>query len=230
MSDDLAPISELCRRSHGEGGPADALHAITALRARLDQLERRHVGELLGAGATWAQVAETLGITRQAAHSRYRHLPRRAAPSASSSEVKKVLVTGDARSVVRLARQEAAAAGAPAVGTEHLLLALTRTAGGRVARALTSVGINEDALRSCLHPTIVADGTLAAINGGFTRYAREVLEGSLREALTRGEGFIGTDHLLLALLRNPAGGAAQTLGALGIDAEVVFATLGGRTG
>jgi hypothetical protein len=229
MADDLAPLSELCRRSDGDRGSADALHAITALRGRLEELERRHVGDMLSHGATWADIAETLGITRQAAHHRHRDVVRPKAPaSAASAEVRRVLVTSTARGTVRLARKEAIALGAAAVGTEHLLLALTQTAPEPVARVLADAGIDEHALRTTLQPTIVELGKSESTDGGFTTHAREVLEGSLREAVERGEGFIGADHLLLALLRNPAGGAAQTLDALAVKPETIFATLAGR--
>jgi hypothetical protein len=226
MSDDLAPMSELCRRAQGDDGAADALHAVTALRTRLDTLERSHVGDMLGEGATWSQIAATLGITRQAAHHRYRHLPRCKAAPAPSAEVQRMLVTSAARGTVRLARAEAAALGAPAVGTEHLLLALASTSPEPVARVLADAGVDEHALRSTLQPTIVAaPGDANPCANGFTRHAREVLEGSLREAVERGEGYIGAAHLLLALLRNPAGGAAQTLAALDVEPDAIFATL-----
>jgi ATP-dependent Clp protease ATP-binding subunit ClpA len=225
MTDELAPLSDLCRRAHGDDGAPDGLHAIVALRSRLEELERRHVAEMLDHDATWAEVAEALGISRQAAHRRFRHAVASRTPERSSTEVRRVLVTGEARGTVRLAREEAAAQGARAVGTEHLLLALARTAPEPLARALRDAGIDEHALRSMMQPTIVEDGTPAAAGGGFTRHAREVLEGSLREAVERGDGFIAADHLMLALLRNPAGGAAQTLEALGVEPGAVFATL-----
>jgi hypothetical protein len=228
MADDLAPMSELCRRSQGDDGPADALRALTALRGRLDALERRHVGGMLAENATWAQVAETLGITRQAAHHRHRHAPRPEILAESSAEVQRMLVTSVARGTVRLAREEATAQGVAAVGTEHLLLALTQTAPDPVARALADAGIDERVLRLTLQPTIVGADAPSGKEGGFTSHAREVLEGSLREAVERGEGYIGAAHLLLALLRNPAGGAAQTLDALGVDSRSIFASVAGR--
>jgi hypothetical protein len=223
VADDLAPISELCRRSQGDDGPADGLRALTALHRRLEELERRHVASMLEQGASWSQIAEPLAITRQAAHHRHRHLPRSKPPA--SAQVQRVLVTSVARGTVRLARKEAAALGAPAVGTEHLLLALTCTSPEPVARVLADAGIDEHALRCTLQPTIVQAAESAPAGGGFTRHAREVLEGSLREAVERGEGYIGAAHLLLALLRNPAGGAARTLAALGVEPEAIFATL-----
>lgn len=225
---DLAPVSELCRRSQGDGGARDALQAIAALRARLDELERGHVAAMVADGASWADVAGALGISRQAAHQRFRDLPRAQSAAGSRAEMQRVLVTGAARGTVRMAREEATAQGATAVGTEHLLLALTRGAPEPVARALAEAGIDEHALRTCLQPTIVEEGPAPTADGGFTAHAREVLEGSLREAVERGEGYIGADHLLLALLRNPAGGAAQTLEALGVEPRAVFATLSAR--
>ncbi len=226
MVDDLTPMSELCQRAQGDKGPRDALQALTALRARLDDLERRHVADMLGRGSTWADIGQPLGISRQAAHHRHRHVsPAEAPVAAASAEVQRVLVTSIARGTVRLARREATALGAGAVGTEHLLLALTCTCREPVARVLADAGIDEHALRSTLQPTLVAEEHAAPADGGFTAHAREVLEGSLREAVERGEGYIGADHLLLALLRNPAGGAAQTLDALGVKPQDIFATL-----
>jgi hypothetical protein len=223
VAEDLTPLSELCGRSQGDAGPADGLRAVTALRARLDDLERRHVGDMLGAGATWAEIAATLGVTRQAAHHRHRSVPRpRASEPAPSAEVQRVLVTGAARGTVRLAREDATALGADAVGTEHLLLALTCSAVEPVARVLAEAGVDEATLRSRLHPTVIDGGETPGGRGGFTPYAREVLEGSLREAVDRGDGFIAADHLLLALLRNPVGGAARTLDALGVDVQAII--------
>ena len=97
-----------------------------------------------------------------------------------------------------------------------------------VARVLAAAGVDEQALRSRLHPTVIDGGEASVGRGGFTPYAREVLEGSLREAVDRGDGFIAADHLLLALLRNPIGGAARTLDALGVDVEAMIAELGPR--
>lgn len=222
MSEQADPIAELCARAAGERGSSDALDAIIDLRARLDELERQHVANLLGEGATFAAIAQILGISRQAAHERFRRTRPARPPAPPHSEIRRILVTGTARGTVRLARKEAAALGASAVGTEHLLLALTVTAPEPVARVLSSAGIDEHALRTTLQPTLVADGEATEADGGFTVHAREVLEGSLREAVERGEGFIGADHLLFALLRNPAGGAAQTLAALDVEPRTVL--------
>jgi hypothetical protein len=225
VADDLTPMSELCRRANGDEAPGDALRAVVSLRNRLDELERRHVGALVSSGASWSEVAAALGISRQAAHRRFRDLPLERAPARAKTQVDRILVTGTARTMVQLAREEASTQGAPLVGTEHLLVALIRNAPESLARTLRSAGIDEDRLRTSLQPTVVDDGQPAQHDARFTRNAREVLEGALREAVDRGEGYIGAEHLLLALLRNPSGGAAQTFDALGVDPQVVFAGL-----
>ena len=217
-------LSGLCRRVQADDEPADALRAITELRSRLDELEREHVRGMLVREGTWAEIGDALGITRQAAHHRHRDITRPQA-MAPSAEVSRVLVTSAARGTVRLARQEAAALGADAVGTEHLLLALTCSGTEPVARVLAEAGVDEETLRSRLHPTVIDGAEVPENRGGFTPYAREVLKGSLREAVGRGDGFIAADHLLLALLRNPVGGAARTLEALGVDVDAIIAEL-----
>lgn len=220
-------MSELCRRAHGsdQDEPAQALSAVVALRSRLEALEREHVRAMLASGSSWKDVAAVLGITRQAAHRRFRDLPQRPRPSEAKTEVDRILVTGDARSLVQAARGEAEAQGSGRVGTEHLLLALAARAPEPVATALWDVGVDEAKLRTMLQPTVVDEGQPAESDDRFTRNAREVLEGALREAVERGEGYIGPEHLLLALLRNPSGGAAQTFESLGVKPRAVVAAL-----
>ena len=224
---ELAPMPELCRRAQEQDNPADALGAINALRDRLAELERRHVASMLEEEATWTQIAEALGISRQAAHSRFRHIPRPKPRSKAplKAEVERILVTGVARETVRRAAREATDLGAQAIGTEHLLLALLSDAPQAVTQILENAGADEQTLRDALQPTIIENGNESENQTGFTAYAREVLEGSLREAVERGDGFIGADHLLLALLRKPEGGAAQTLEALAVDPSELYAAL-----
>ena len=221
-------MSELCRRAQGDESAGDALQALTALRARLTELEREHVADMLAEGATWTAVAETAGHHPPGCAP---PPPRRAArpPAArgASAAVQRVLVTGVARGTVRLARREAAALGAPAVGTEHLLLALTSTAPEPVARALRSAGIDEHALRATLQPTIVATATSPR-------------PGRLHAACAGGPGGIAargrrTRRRLHRRRPSPARASAQSggrggadLDALGVEAGAVFATLAGR--
>jgi hypothetical protein len=214
-------VGDLLRRAIGTEDPDDALRAITLLRGELDRLERESVACARVAGASWSTIADALGITRQAAQKRHRG----AAPqqNAAPAPMRTVLVTSPARMAVRLGRQEARAMGSDVVGSEHLLLGVLRSGGHQAARVLNELGVTLDDARAAAQPTLV-DGKAPAEpvgKDGISGYARSVLEQSLREAIARGEGYIGVEHLLLALLRQDVGGAARTLGELGIDPEVV---------
>jgi ATP-dependent Clp protease ATP-binding subunit ClpC len=201
--------------------PEDALRAITSLRGELDRLERDAVACARVAGASWSTIAAALGITRQAAQKRHR--AAKAAPGAPTASVKPVLVDADARIAVRMGRQEARAMGSDVVGTEHLLLGILRSGDPRAARVLTDFGVSLEQARAAALPTLVdgRNNSEPHAKDGISTYARSVLEQSLREAIARGEGQIGVEHLLLALLREDSGGAARTLHALGIDPDAV---------
>jgi hypothetical protein len=214
-------LGDLLRRAISPEEPDEALRAITALRGELDRLERDAVACARVAGSSWSTIADALSITRQAAQKRHRGASP--AQSAAPSPMRTVLVTAPARMAVRLGRQEARAMGSDIVGSEHLLLGILRSGGHQAARVLSDLGVSLDDARAAAQPTLV-DGkghTEPAGKDGISAYARSVLEQSLREAIARGEGYIGVEHLLLALLREDVGGAARTLNELGIDPEVV---------
>jgi hypothetical protein len=213
-------LGDLLRRAVSTDDPEDALRAITVLRGELDRLERDHVSCARVAGASWSAIADALSITRQAAQKRHRGAPP--AQSSGPGPIRTVLVTAPARMAVRLGRQEARAMGSDVVGSEHLLLGVLRSGDHAAARVLHDLGVSLAEARSAAQPTLV-DGqpTEPAGRDGISHYARSVLEQSLREAVARGEGFIGPEHLLLALLREDVGGAARTLHELGIDPDTV---------
>lgn len=214
-------VGDLLRRAIGTEDPDDALRAITLLRGELDRLERDAVACSRVAGASWSTIADALGITRQAAQKRHRGaMPT---PNAAPGPMRTVLVTAPARMAVRLGRQEARAMGSDVVGSEHLLLGVLRSGGHQAARVFNDLGVTLDDARAAAQPTLVDGKGHAEPVGkdGISAYARSVLEQSLREAIARGEAYIGVEHLLLALLREDVGGAARTLHELGIDPDVV---------
>ncbi len=103
------------------------------------------------------------------------------------------------------------------IGTEHLLLGLVREYDGVAGKALTSLGISLEAVRGQVEQ-IIGQGQ-AAPRGHipFTSRAKKVLELALREALQLGHNYIGTEHILLGLIREGEGVAAQVLQGLGVD-------------
>jgi len=125
--------------------------------------------------------------------------------------------TDRARRVVVLAQEEARMLNHNYIGTEHVLLGLIHEGEGVAAKALESLGISLEAVRSQVEE-IIGQGQAAPTGHiPFTPRAKKVLELSLREALQLGHNYIGTEHILLGLIREGEGVAAQVLQKLGAD-------------
>ena len=125
--------------------------------------------------------------------------------------------TDRARRVVVLAQEEARMLDHSYIGTEHILLALIDEGGGVGAKALELLGISLDAVRQQVEEIIGQGQQAPSGHIPFTPRAKKVLELSLREALQLGHNYIGTEHILLGLLREGDGVAAQVLVKLGAD-------------
>ena len=197
-----------------EQPPAEGLRIVAAVRAQLSALEALHVEKAIRAGWSWRQVAEQLGVTKQAAHKKH---GRKVAAVAAAAEPdrKKLLVTGRARLCVRYAREEARALGAGELRPEHLLLGLLRDEESVAARALTSAGV---ALPEARTAARAADREASPPEGEplpVGVLARAAMENSLREAVARGDGYLGVEHLLLALLHVDEPATGRVAAALG---------------
>ena len=133
--------------------------------------------------------------------------------------------TDRARRVVVLAQDEARSLNHNYIGTEHLLLGLITEGEGVAAKALESLDINKDAVRAAVID-IIGEGE-KPVEGHipFTPRAKRVFELSLREALQLGHNYIGTEHLLLGLLKEGEGVASQVLIKLGADLGKVRQTV-----
>jgi ATP-dependent Clp protease ATP-binding subunit ClpC len=125
--------------------------------------------------------------------------------------------TDRARRVVVLAQEEARLLSHSYIGTEHILLGLIHEGEGVAAKALESLGISLEAVRSQVEEIIGQGGSSPSGHIPFTPRAKKVLELSLREALQLGHNYIGTEHILLGLIREGEGVAAQVLVKLGAD-------------
>jgi hypothetical protein len=125
--------------------------------------------------------------------------------------------TDRARSVLVLAQEEARLLNHSFIGTEHLLLGVLHEGDGVGARALQSLGITLEAVQVRVQETIGMTGSAPSGSPPFTPRAKKVLELSLREALQLGHSYIGTEHILLGLVREGQGVAATVLVSLGAD-------------
>ena len=125
--------------------------------------------------------------------------------------------TDRARRVVVLAQEEARMLNHNYIGTEHILLGLIHEGEGVAAKALESMGISLEGVRAQVEEIIGQGQQAPSGHIPFTPRAKKVLELSLREALQLGHNYIGTEHILLGLIREGEGVAAQVLVKLGAD-------------
>jgi ATP-dependent Clp protease ATP-binding subunit ClpC len=125
--------------------------------------------------------------------------------------------TDRARRVVVLAQEEARMLNHNYIGTEHILLGLIHEGEGVAAKALESLGIALEGVRQQVEEIIGQGQQAPSGHIPFTPRAKKVLELSLREALQLGHNYIGTEHILLGLIREGEGVAAQVLVKLGAD-------------
>src|SRR5690242_19782883 len=129
--------------------------------------------------------------------------------------------TERARQVVVLAQEEARGLRHNYIGTEHLLLGLLREEQGVAARVLASLGVTLDGTRARVEEIVGAGDEATAGQVPFSPRAKKVLELALREALAIGHNYIGTEHILLGLIRENEGAAAAVLLHFDVDAERV---------
>jgi ATP-dependent Clp protease ATP-binding subunit ClpA len=129
--------------------------------------------------------------------------------------------TDRARRVVILAQEEARRLNHDYIGTEHLLLGLIREPEGIGARALESLKISLPTVRENVDAAVTKGEQTASGHSPFTPEAKHVLELSLRESLQMGVNYIGTEHILLGLVREADGVGAQVLAGLGADLDGV---------
>jgi ATP-dependent Clp protease ATP-binding subunit ClpC len=125
--------------------------------------------------------------------------------------------TDRARRVVVLAQEEARLLNHSYIGTEHILLGLINEGEGVAARALRALDVSLDEARAQVERIIGAGKMPAAGHVPFTPRAKKVLELALREAMELGHQYIGTEHLLLGLIREGEGVGARVLVELGAD-------------
>src|ERR671922_2803906 len=133
--------------------------------------------------------------------------------------------TDRARRVVVLAQEEARLLNHNYIGTEHILLGLIHEGEGVAAKALESLGITLEAVRQQVEEIIGQGQSAPTGHIPLTPRAKKVLELSLREALNLGHKYIGTEHILLGLVREGEGVAAQVLTRQGATVERVRTTV-----
>jgi hypothetical protein len=208
---DQLPISidDLCRmvtaKSPKEGPLTHLGEAVSLagdLNALADQLIGRFVDEARDSGASWTEIGDRLGVTKQAAQKRF--VTRRASSLFTR-------FGNEARSMVMSSVALAQEAGAARVGTEHLVLAMIVGDDSPATQALASVGASIEEVRSEARSVIGASDSASPGHVPFSADAKKTLELALREAIRRGDRRIESQHILLGLMRDPKSPGARIL-------------------
>lgn len=192
---------------------SDAVLAAEHLGEVADHLIGHFVDQARRSGASWSEIGKSMGVTRQAAQKRFVQKagePRKLDPGKGFSQF-----TARARNVVMASQNEARAAGNPEISPEHLVLGLLAEPDAIGTRAITSQGVAPEAVREAVAAVLPAAAEQVPDLIPYDAQARKALELTFREALRLGHNYVGTEHLLLALLRLEGGNGV--LAGLGID-------------
>ena len=144
------------------------------------------------------------------------------------------MFTENVKQVMKLAREESARLGHNYIGTEHLLLGIIKDGKGKAVAVLTNLGLSLETVKQSVEDYVTTSGgTMTIGEVPFTPRARQILEVAANEAKEMKTQFIDVEHLLLALLKDKEGVAAQILAAFGVDyktaLEETLAVLEGKT-
>ncbi|MEE1786848.1 Clp protease N-terminal domain-containing protein [Streptomyces sp. SP17BM10] len=183
---------------------SDAVIAADHLGDLADHLIGHFVDQARRSGASWTDIGRSMGVSKQAAQKRF--VPKDpATPNDLDPSQGFARFTDRARHVVVVSQEEARNAGNAEITSEHLLLGLIAEPEGIGAKALAAQGVSAEAVRAAAGAALPAPaGELPALIP-FDAQAKKVLELTFREALKLGHNYVGTEHILLALLEQANG-------------------------
>ncbi|WP_329542352.1 Clp protease N-terminal domain-containing protein [Streptomyces sp. NBC_01358] len=193
----------------------DAVIAADHLGDVADHLIGHFVDQARRSGASWTEIGKSMGVTRQAAQKRFvAKDPGGLSELDPSQGFSRFTVR--AKNVVMAAQNEAHAAGNAEIGTEHIVLGLLSEPEALAGAFIKAQGIALDTVRQAAEQALpaAAEGEVPELIP-YNADARKALELTFREALRMGHNYIGTEHILLALLEHEDG--AGLLTGLGID-------------
>ncbi|WP_043267408.1 Clp protease N-terminal domain-containing protein [Streptomyces sp. CT34] len=212
----LDDLIEAIKKAHTDALDqlSDAVIAADHLGDIADHLIGHFVDQARRSGASWTEIGKSMGVTKQAAQKRF--VPKAMDPATDLHPAQGFSrFTPRARKVVVAAQEEARASGNAEIHREHLALGLLSEPEGLAAKAIAAQGVSPEALREAATAALppAAENLPALIP--FDVPSRKALELTYREALRLGHNYIGTEHLLLALLELEDGSGVLT--GLGID-------------
>jgi Clp amino terminal domain, pathogenicity island component len=224
-------LTELIQTVHDRSADQDALTRVSAaaevsgeIANKADVLLGHFVEAARHAGCSWTEIGAALGVTKQGAQQRF---VDRDDPSPADDEHLLVRYTGRARASVARAREEAQEMGHEHVGTEHLLLGVVSNPAALSFKVLDELGVPAADVRDAVVEAAGPRAAYAPLAAGlpFTPRARRALDLTRGEALRLGHNYIGTEHLLLALVAEDEGIGGRVLRDRGVDIDTVRAAV-----
>ncbi|MFB7175316.1 Clp protease N-terminal domain-containing protein [Streptomyces sp. NPDC056254] len=200
-----------------------AVVAAEALGDVADHLIGHFVDQARRSGASWTDIGRSMGVTRQAAQKRFVPKADKEGAGALDPNAGFGRFTPRARNVVVTAQNEARAAGNSEIRTEHLVLGLTAEADGVAGLVLRAQEVSPDDVRAAATAALPPAQAEVPDLVPFDASAKKALELTFREALRLGHDFVGTEHILLALLELENG--EGLLSGLGLDKAAAEATV-----
>ena len=208
----LQELIETVERDSPTPALLDLLTTASSTATQLEELGDSVLGHFVDrcrrSGHSWSEISAALGVSKQAAHKRF-SFP---APTLER-------FTPRARLAVDAAANAARSLGHNFVGTEHLLLGLFTQPEGLAARVLAEAGVEPAAVEARLVESLPPQGEPLLDNPLYVPQASLALQGALGEALRLGHNYIGTEHILLGLLRDRDTPAASILADFGVNPE-----------
>jgi hypothetical protein len=227
MENSPTPLNALIAQvldAHPGADPLARVEAACQAAADLDEVADHLVGhfvdEARGAGFTWTQIGEHIGVTKQAARKRFapRDVPDKISGTAARDNVFG-RYTDRARHVIVLAQENARHHGHPLISTEHILLGICQEDSDTGAKAIEASGVRVADLQATITTRLAPASTSLQGHIPFANDGKKTLELATRAGLLLGHDQIGTGHLLLGLIEEGTGLAAQVLAETGVTAE-----------
>ena len=201
---------------------ADAVETAGFLGEVSDHLIGHFVDQARRAGASWTDIGQHMGVSKQAAQQRF--VPRVSEDFDFPAGGRLSRFTQRSRGVMEHCRTLADEHGDKEIGCEHLFIALVDESEGLAAQAILALGAPLETVRAATESLLGPSGKRSG-KPRFGRGAKKTLELSLREALHLGHNYIGTEHLLLGILRNDSERAAVLLQGFGMTVQETEAWL-----
>lgn len=216
----LDELIDYVKNQRPDGDALDRLTAAMMVSEHLDEVADHLIGHFVDqarrAGASWTEIGQSMGVSKQAAQKRF--VPGKSAEPLASDNVF-ARFTSQARQAVVAAQEEARQTQHDYIGTEHVVLGLLTVPNAIAVETVTALGHPPEDLRAAVVAALGPVSEAVPAHIPFTPQAKKVLELTIRESLRLGHNYVGTEHILLGLLGIDEGLGTKILVERGLTKE-----------